>query len=161
MIANSTIAANTEAPPGDAAYGAGIYVGDGVSVDLQSAIVASNWLVQGDGTLASDDVGGGTGAVLAGANNLIQAVLPPLTAPAGTIDADPMLFALNDNGGATWTHALMNGSPALDTGNNAGALADDQRGTGFARVVGAAADIGAFERQGPLRRRPHLQGRFR
>jgi hypothetical protein len=38
-------------------------------------------------------------------------------------------------------------SPAVDHGNNTASLAYDQRGIGFARVVGASADIGAFERQ--------------
>lgn len=46
------------------------------------------------------------------------------------------------------THAIAEGSPAIDTGNNLAALTHDQRGNGFARSAGAATDIGAFERQG-------------
>jgi hypothetical protein len=57
------------------------------------------------------------------------------------------LFA---NGGPSPTDALLTGSVAIDAGNNslvpAGDTAD-QRGPGFARVVGAAVDIGAFEVQ--------------
>ena len=45
------------------------------------------------------------------------------------------------------THALLEGSPAIDTGNNAENLDFDQRGEGFARIAGVAADIGAFEAQ--------------
>jgi len=49
---------------------------------------------------------------------------------------------LADNGGATFTHALVNGSPALDAAGDSG-LATDQRG--ITRPQGAADDIGAFE----------------
>ena len=51
------------------------------------------------------------------------------------------------SGGLTQTMALLAGSPAIDQGNNLAGLATDQRGTGFARVGGASADIGAFELQ--------------
>jgi hypothetical protein len=42
---------------------------------------------------------------------------------------------------------LLAGSPAIDAGSNPSALTTDQRGTGFGRVVGTAADIGSFEIQ--------------
>jgi len=49
---------------------------------------------------------------------------------------------------------LLGGSPAINGGNNAFAvdaagnpLPYDQRGQGFARIVGPAVDIGAFELQ--------------
>jgi CSLREA domain-containing protein len=75
---------------------------------------------------------------------------------SGTTDnpLDPQLGTLNDNGGPTKTHALLEGSPAIGKGNNAfaidangNALQFDQRGEGFARIVGARVDIGAFEVQ--------------
>jgi CSLREA domain-containing protein len=50
---------------------------------------------------------------------------------------------LADNGGATQTHNLELGSPAIDAGS-ASCLATDQRG--YARPVGSACDIGAFEK---------------
>jgi hypothetical protein len=40
---------------------------------------------------------------------------------------------------------LVSGSPAIGAGNNAAAAAYDQRGDGFPRVIGANADIGAYE----------------
>jgi hypothetical protein len=68
----------------------------------------------------------------------------------------PLLGPLQDNGGATLTHALLAGSPAIDAGNPAGCkdaddvpLATDQRG--YARPVDGnadtiiACDMGAFE----------------
>ncbi|MCA1624222.1 MAG: FG-GAP-like repeat-containing protein [Acidobacteria bacterium] len=76
--------------------------------------------------------------------------------PTDIRDADPMLGALQNNGGTTPTHALLVGSPAIDAGLNALAvdpfngnatLAFDQRRTGFPRQLGAAVDIGAFERR--------------
>lgn len=61
------------------------------------------------------------------------------------LDADPLLGPLAMNGGTTPTQALTPDSPAIDQGSNPEALADDQRGAGYPRVVGAATDIGAFE----------------
>jgi hypothetical protein len=58
---------------------------------------------------------------------------------------NPGLGPLADNGGPTWTHALLPGSPAMDAGDNADAPPSDQRG--LARVVCAFADLGAFEAQ--------------
>ncbi len=74
--------------------------------------------------------------------------------PAGTCGAngvicnvDAKLEGLADNGGSvqTFTHALRPGSPALDAGDNTGAPAFDQRGSGFPRIVNGTVDIGAFE----------------
>lgn len=71
---------------------------------------------------------------------------------------DPRLGTLADNGGPTPTHALLANSPALNSGDNAlavdptdgnAALATDQRGTGFTRIVGGTVDMGAFEEQIP------------
>ena len=58
-----------------------------------------------------------------------------------------MLGLLANNGGPTLTHALLVGSPAINTGSNPNALAFDQRGTPFVRTFGAQTDIGAFELQ--------------
>jgi hypothetical protein len=59
--------------------------------------------------------------------------------------AAPLLGPLQDNGGPTWTHALLPGSPAIDAGSSQGAPAVDQRG--IPRPQGLAPDIGAFEFQ--------------
>ncbi|MBX7106245.1 MAG: right-handed parallel beta-helix repeat-containing protein [Gemmataceae bacterium] len=55
------------------------------------------------------------------------------------------LAPLAANGGPTWTHNLLPGSPAINVGSNPLLLANDQRGTGFPRQVGAGPDIGAIE----------------
>jgi len=53
------------------------------------------------------------------------------------------LGPLQDNGGPTFTHALLCGSPAINGGDNTGAPATDQRG--FSRIVGGIIDIGSYE----------------
>jgi hypothetical protein len=72
-----------------------------------------------------------------------------LTAPGDQINTDPMLGPLQDNGGPTFTHALLPGSPAIDTGdpNFTPPPLLDQRGLGFDRVVNGRIDIGSFEVQ--------------
>ena len=56
---------------------------------------------------------------------------------------------LRVNGGSLLTHALLADSPAIDAGDTTQAtsagLDYDQRGAGFARINGAAVDIGAYE----------------
>jgi len=67
---------------------------------------------------------------------------------------NPQLGALADNGGPTFTHALLTGSPAIDKGNSFG-LASDQRGAlrpfNFPLIAHATdgddSDIGAVELQ--------------
>ena len=58
---------------------------------------------------------------------------------------DPQLGELKDNGGNTFTHALLPESIAINTGSNPKKLTTDQRGEGFERVLFDAPDIGAFE----------------
>lgn len=135
---NSTVAFNTSSIGlyGGTQFPAGVYA-SGVA-HLQSSIIFGN-----TSNSNSYDVGG-VGKVI-GANNLIGTSSTLL--PIDTIHSDPLLGPLQDNGGETLTHALLGKSPAIDAGNNVANLAFDQRGNGFARVSGAAPDIGAFETQ--------------
>ena len=139
-IENSTIAFNTESNDMDLTYGAGLFIG--TDVELESTIIANNTLQSASGPVGDDFSGFGA---ITGANNLTQFVLAGLAMPADTIYADPELSPLTYNGGPTATHALSPLSPAIDAGNNIAGLDTDQRGAGFARVIGANADIGAFE----------------
>jgi len=61
--------------------------------------------------------------------------------PTDLINTDPLLGPLQDNGGPTFTHALLHGSPAIDNGGDPGIT--DQRGV--PRPQGPAFDIGAYE----------------
>ena len=56
---------------------------------------------------------------------------------------DPLLGPLQNNGGPTFTHALLPGSPAIDAGDEAYCPDTDQ--LGVTRPQGGACDIGAFE----------------
>jgi hypothetical protein len=135
-ISNSTITANI-AP-----------VGGGVNLrglpdqfELESTLVGGNTATAGAGA----DFGSERPTTLLGNNNLVVFADANVTLPGDTLHAAPLLLSLAANGGATLTHALMPGSPAIDAGNNVAALITDQRGPGFPRVLGGVADIGAFE----------------
>jgi len=145
-IANSTITLNTAWFD----FGAGVYLG--ADADIQSTIIAGNTSSNGS---PPSDLGGNDGVVtVTGANNLVMD--STLALPAGTITTDPLLGPLQDNGGRTWTHALLPGSPAIDHGNNINGFDIDQRvydetvtQRGYERRAGAATDIGAFESGSP------------
>lgn len=85
-------------------------------------------------------VADGTNFSLTGSGNLTGAFGSAL---------DPMLGGLAANGGPTMTHKPLTGSPAINAGSNPAASVFDQRGTGFLRVSGGQADIGAVEVQVP------------
>ena len=72
-----------------------------------------------------------------------------LNGPGDQVNTDPLLGPLQDNGGPTFTHALLPGSPAINAGNPAFTPPPffDQRGPGFDRVVSGRVDIGSFEVQ--------------
>lgn len=75
----------------------------------------------------------------------------------GGLGADainPLLGPLQNNGGLTQTHAPIAGSIAINHGSNTLAidptnsnapLGTDQRGAGFARILGGTVDMGAYE----------------
>jgi Chlamydia polymorphic membrane protein (Chlamydia_PMP) repeat len=83
-----------------------------------------------------------------GVNNIYSGA-GDLTATGDQINTDPILGPLQDNGGPTFTHELLSGSPAIDTGDPSFAPPPDyeQRGPGFSRVYNGRIDIGAFEVQ--------------
>ena len=86
-----------------------------------------------------------TGELFSQGNNLFNntgnCTLTPTT--GDQIGINPKLGPLQPNGGAAQTHALLAGSPALDTGTCTGAPASDQRGV--ARPQGPGCGIGAHE----------------
>jgi hypothetical protein len=131
-INDSTIAFNVAQQTGG-----GLFLKQNAS--LQSTIIARNTA----GTGTGDIDGNGTNLSLSGTNNLIMT--STLTPPPGTLASDPMLSPLADNGGPTFTHALMSGSPAINAGYSSQFY--DQRAHGMTRVVGPSADIGAYEVQ--------------
>src|SRR5262249_28721425 len=98
-------------------------------------------------TIIAGSLGGGgdchnEGNIGTNSHNLVQ---DGSCSPA--ISGVPKLGPLANNGGPTFTQALLTGSPAIDAGDDAvlASLSTDQRGTGFPRMVGLHVDIGAFE----------------
>ena len=138
LIAQDTLTAGTGGAGGIASSTFG------ESGDSGSAGSASGPDFSGSVTSSDRDlVGDGTGSNLSDGANGDQ---------VGTSGRpiNPLLGPLEDNGGPTLTMALLPGSPAIDAGDSAasGLPGTDQRG--FARVSGAAVDVGAFEVQEPL-----------
>jgi hypothetical protein len=84
----------------------------------------------------------------------IRATTPFTDGSGNQLDVtDPMLAPLANNGGPTKTMLPLAGSPLINAGGSTVPTfpgnAYDQRGAGFARLVGSALDVGAFEVQAP------------
>jgi hypothetical protein len=133
-IIGSTIAANTS----DDNYAAGLFLSTAVLSDIESSIIAGN---KAGGVEL--DLGSSRVQPIPGHNNLIMALQAGTAVPVDTLTVDPLLGPLQDNGGSTQTHALLQGSQAIDHGSNSGGQPSDQRGR--PREVGGLADIGAYE----------------
>lgn len=119
----------------------------GIWLDRQNSeghMTAQSSLVYGNN---GADIASFNVVVVSGANNLVGSTDSGITLPAGTLNCDPQLLPTAFNGGTTRTHALLPSSCAVDAGSNTTARPFDQRGAGFPRVSGAAADIGAYEWQ--------------
>jgi hypothetical protein len=146
---DSTLTINNSTLSGNSAIfqGGGIFNGTGGTIELTGTILnagaSGENIANVGGTVTSldynlsSDNGGGV-----------------LTATGDQINTDPLLGPLQDNGGPTFTHELLNGSPAIDAGDpnfNPNSfnppMVYDQHGTGFNRVVNGRIDIGAFEVQ--------------
>ncbi len=135
--------------------GGGIFFEDATTLTLSSSLVASNQ-AEYDGADIYGESGspprtsgtsGTAGSTITGSNNLVMDAAN-VTLPPDTLNVDPLILPLANNGGPTQTHKLAANSPAINKGTNILGLAFDQRGTGFPRLVGAASDIGALETQG-------------
>jgi hypothetical protein len=94
-----------------------------------------------------------SGVVISEGYNLIQNTSGSTITgnQAGNIyGADPLLGPLQDNGGSTWTHALLTNSPCIDQGTSGGLTTDQRRvprPIDVLTITNAAdgSDIGAYE----------------
>ena len=103
-------------------------------------------------TIANNASGGDcSGAMTSLGHNLDGDGSCSLSVASGDLPStDPLLGPLANNGGPTFTHALLDGSPAIDSGYDSVLdpphnLFTDQRGPGFPRLQRAHVDIGAYE----------------
>jgi uncharacterized repeat protein (TIGR01451 family) len=142
-ITNSTLSGNATSTSGGGIFNLGstMELGNTILNASQGANIVNsgNGVITSLGYNLSSDDGGGF-----------------LTSPGDHINTDPQLssFAPQDNGGPTFTIALLPSSPAIDAGDPSfnpfdydPPLLYDQRGPGFSRVAGNVIDIGAFEVQ--------------
>lgn len=135
ILANSTIARNTVT-----GQGGGIHNPGSIGT-LSSSIVGDN---TDDGT--APDLNN-TGVIGIATDNLIEGTSGHQIAngnDGNLVGINPGLGALGNNGGPTFTHLLISGSPAIDAGSNDHGLSVDQRGYST-RIVNGEADIGAYE----------------
>ncbi|HTA38568.1 MAG TPA: choice-of-anchor Q domain-containing protein [Candidatus Acidoferrales bacterium] len=182
---NSTISNNISKDDGG-----GLYIGANATVTIQNVTLFKNAATGSGGniinpfamTLTNSIVAGGTassgadikntGTLTSGDYNIIQTAVAG-NAPTGTTThnktVDPLLLALSNNGGATFTNADGSTSPGKAyipySGGSCGSvtLATDQRN--YARGAGGHCDVGAFELGGvpsaarrPVRHQPAASG---
>lgn len=160
IISNSTLSGNT------AKFSRGGAIQQGQSsITITNSTITDNETPAGGGSInlrqsvqgyffnsiIANTLGGGydcntvdTATVTANANNIIE----DGSCMTSALAVDPRLDSLADNGGATLTHALIEGSPAIDAADNtvcnAAPINDlDQRAE--VRPDGVNCDIGAYE----------------
>ncbi|MFQ6006544.1 MAG: choice-of-anchor Q domain-containing protein [Woeseia sp.] len=126
-LTNVTVTATT-------APAEGVLQKSGGSITFLNTIVANN---------GGADCTGPPAALISNGNNLSSDASCDFTSVGDQENTNPLLGPLQDNGGPTFTHELLTGSPAIEAGTNTGCPATDQRGV--ARPIGATCDIGAFE----------------
>jgi CSLREA domain-containing protein len=122
----------------DGIGGAAVENGPGALIVINHSIFADN----------GEETCGGLGGYTSIGHNLEDADSCGLGSTGDLPDTDPLLGPLQDNGGPTWTHALLEGSPAIDGG---GKVCPELDQRGYERPVDGDSngsllcDIGAFE----------------
>ena len=178
LIADSTLSGNSATSSGGGVCNIGEYSGSAqlqiINSTLsgnsapQGASIFNNMLPDGLPSIASVEIGstileaGTSGETITNDSGTVTSLGYNLSSDDGggyltnatdQINTGPMLGPLQDNGGPTFTHALLRGSPAIDKGTNFTGAVTDQRGQprtydnpGLANAAGGeGTDIGAFE----------------
>nr|UXE45391.1 hypothetical protein Hi04_10k_c4773_00005 [uncultured bacterium] len=170
IVTNSTISGNSAALGGGGIYNV-TASGGGTTVAINNSTISENSAGQGGG-IYNDYAGGGltvaVGSTILKAGTLGENIFNLggtvtslgynlssddgggfLTGAGDQINTDPLLGPLQDNGGTTFTHALLPGSPAINAGDPSFTPPPsyDQRGPGFRRVRNGRIDTGSYEVQ--------------
>lgn len=122
-ISNSTIANNT------ATNGSGIYNNNATLFEITSVLIDNDDCAGNALSVLHYNLDSGSSCVSTNVNGNLY-------------NLDPLLGALQDNGGYTHTYALLAGSPAIDSGP-ACASTTDQRGA--TAPQNSLCDLGAYE----------------
>ena len=131
VLTNITLSGNTADGP---STGGNIF-NDTAQLAVRNTIVANSEI---DGNCFNSD-----GFIHSGGHNLDSGNSCEFSDPSDLVDTHPQLGPLENNGGPTPTHALLEISPAIDMGDDALCPISDQRGV--PRPQGIACDIGAYE----------------
>ncbi|MEI1375162.1 DUF4347 domain-containing protein [Nostoc sp. UHCC 0926] len=162
ILISTTINNNTADSDGDGTgNGGGVfsYLDSSINVNVSNTIIAGNFDNSTSGDIDPDVRGG----LIDSGNNLIGNKTGSTAFTTSTLigtsasPINPKLGLLQNNGGATLTHALLAGSPAINAGKNSlvpAGLTTDQRGAGFDRISNGVVDIGAYEVQLPTTKPP-------
>ena len=146
-IVNTTISQNNADAAGGAVAAFNFAGGQPITITFTNSIVSAN--TAGD---ARNCTAVTAASILSNDYNLEDLNTCSFGQPNDLVNTAPLLGVLQNNGGPTQTHALLPGSPAIDTGNNSVCSQPpvsgvDQRGVG--RPVGSTCDRGAYEAEAP------------
>jgi hypothetical protein len=153
ILNNATATINSSTISGNVATNGGGGMYNNFTATMNNSLIAVNTGADGPDLLGR----GSRGKPFTGNNNLIGnadgcEAFGPTTNQLGSTGSpiNPLLGPLQDNGGPTFTLALLANSPAIDSGTTA--LASDQRGISRPRdgdgVGGSQSDVGSFESEG-------------
>lgn len=152
-LTNSTISNNFANDAGGGLYGTGTITHSTISGNAASR--GGGLFVLGGGLAIGNTIlrTGASGANISGTVTSLGYNLSNdngggfLTGPGDQIDTDPLVGPLQNNSGPTLTHALLNGSAAIDAGDPGFTPPpyEDQRGV--PRVSSGRVDIGSVEVQ--------------
>ena len=154
-LSNATLSGNTATTFGGGIHNTGTMTLDNNTITLNNASVGGGIFADGSETITNNIIAGNSASAsneingtidTSGGYNIIGDGAGDSTGGSGydvndILDTDPMLGALQDNGGPTQTHALLSGSIAINGGIDLLAPNSDQRD----QIRIGTTDIGAYE----------------
>jgi hypothetical protein len=121
--------------------------GDGVRQTGAGTITFVNTIVASNVSAGVTECDGAAANLTSNGYNLSSDASCDFTSTGDQENTDPLLGTLQDNGGPTLTHAIADGSRALDAGDSSVCVGPDnntdQRGS--SRPLGVSCDVGAYE----------------